>query len=47
MEFEKVAFWVRMFNLPLACMDTETGLKIGAEVGEVENVDVPGDEVLG
>lgn len=38
-EFEKVAFWVRMFNLPLACMGTEVGSQIGASVGEVEAVD--------
>jgi hypothetical protein len=37
--FEKEAFWVRMFDLPLACMGMEIGRKIGATVGVVEAVD--------
>jgi hypothetical protein len=40
MDFEHASFWVRMYNLPLACMGKETGQKIGASVGEVEEVDV-------
>jgi hypothetical protein len=38
--FDKAAFWVRMLNLPLACMTKEIGIKIGSSVGEVEEVDV-------
>jgi hypothetical protein len=37
--FDKAAFWVRMINLPLACMGREIGRKIGACVGVVEVVD--------
>lgn len=37
--FDKAAFWVRMINLPLACMGNEIGRKIGATVGVVEAVD--------
>lgn len=44
MPFEKAAFWVRMFNLPLACMGKETSQKIGTSVGRVEDVDVDDDE---
>jgi hypothetical protein len=38
--FEKAAFWVRMFDLPLACMGLEIGRKIGATVGVVEAMDM-------
>ncbi|XP_059455041.1 uncharacterized protein LOC132185261 [Corylus avellana] len=38
-EFEKVAFWVRMLNMPLACMCKDVGLQIGASLGSVEEVD--------
>jgi hypothetical protein len=37
--FEKAAFWVRMYNLPLACMGSDIGKQIGATVGEVVEVD--------
>jgi hypothetical protein len=37
--FDKAAFWVRMKNMPLACMGREIGRKIGASVGEVVAVD--------
>jgi hypothetical protein len=40
LEFEKVPFWVRMYDLPLACMSKAMGLRIGATVGEVLEVDV-------
>jgi hypothetical protein len=46
LEFEKVPFWVRMYNLPLACMSKAMGLRIGASVGEVLEVDVD-DEGVG
>jgi hypothetical protein len=39
MEFDKAAFWVRMFNLPLACMGRDLGIQLGGTVGEVEEVD--------
>lgn len=38
--FEKAAFWVRMYNLPLACMSKEMGTRIGSTVGEVEEVEI-------
>ncbi|GLT72136.1 hypothetical protein SLA2020_440930 [Shorea laevis] len=39
MEFEKASFWVRMYNLPLACISKEIGFSIGASMGLVEEVD--------
>jgi hypothetical protein len=44
-EFDKAAFWVRMFDLPLACMGKEVGFSIGSSVGKVEEVDVADDGV--
>jgi hypothetical protein len=43
--FDKAFFWVRMSNLPLACMGREVGQKIGATVGLVEEVDTDNDGV--
>jgi len=43
--FEKAAFWVRMYNLPLACMGSDIGEQIGAIVGEVVEVDQNDGEV--
>jgi hypothetical protein len=43
--FEKAAFWVRMYNLPLACMGSDIGKQIGATVGEVVEVDQNDGEV--
>jgi hypothetical protein len=40
MVFEKATFWVRMYNLPLACMESTIGHQIGATVGTVEEVEV-------
>jgi hypothetical protein len=37
--FDKAAFWVRMINLPLACMSEVVGRKIGETLGSVEVVD--------
>ena len=39
-EFEKADFWLRMFNLPLACMGNVVGSQIGSMVGQVEEVDM-------
>jgi hypothetical protein len=38
--FDKAAFWVRMINLPLACMSLTVGNQIGSSMGQVEEVDV-------
>jgi hypothetical protein len=45
LEFEKAAFWVRMFNLPLTCMSKEMGIRIRSTVGDVEEVEVDEDRV--
>jgi hypothetical protein len=45
MQFEHASFWVRMYNLPLACMSKDTGKKIGSSVGVVEDVDVQDNEL--
>jgi hypothetical protein len=37
--FDRAAFWVRMIDLPLACMGRDIGNKIGASMGVVEAVD--------
>jgi hypothetical protein len=34
-DFDKVAFWVRIYDLPLAYMGQEIGRQIGALIGEV------------
>jgi hypothetical protein len=39
-QFDKAAFWVRMSNLPLACMNLTVGHQIGSSMGHVEEVDV-------
>jgi hypothetical protein len=40
LNFDNAAFWIRIYNLPLACMGKVTGEKIGSSVGLVEEVDV-------
>lgn len=40
MEFETTTFWVRVYNLPLACMGKEVGSKLGGTVGVLEEVDI-------
>jgi hypothetical protein len=37
--FDTAEFWVRMYDLPLACMGTEMGFKLGAAVGRVVEVE--------
>jgi len=39
MDFDKTKFWVRMFNLPQACMGEEVGIRLGSLVGEVAQVE--------
>jgi hypothetical protein len=43
--FDKASFWVRMTNLPLACMGREVGFKLGGSAGIVEEVDTDADGV--
>ena len=43
LDFDKEAFWVRTYNLPLACMGKDFGMQIESSVGEVEDVDVLDD----
>lgn len=38
-DFEKASFWVRMFNLSLACMNQIVGFQSGSSMGTVEEVD--------
>lgn len=45
LNFDKASFWVRMLNLPLACMGRELGLKLGVSVGMVEEVDTDSDGI--
>jgi hypothetical protein len=40
LNFDYASFWIRMYNLPLACMGKSIGEKIGSSVGLVEEVDV-------
>jgi hypothetical protein len=43
MDFSKSPFWIQIHDLPLGCMTREVGLKVGASIGKVEDVRVPGD----
>lgn len=45
MNFDKADFWVRFFNLPLACMSKDVGFQIGSSVGLVVEVDTDEDGV--
>jgi hypothetical protein len=45
LEFEKAAFWVRMYKLTFACTGREVGLQVGSMLGEVEDIDVLNDRV--
>ncbi|XP_062175986.1 uncharacterized protein LOC133881040 [Alnus glutinosa] len=38
MAFDKASFWIRMYNLPLACMNSMIGHQVGSTVGLVEEV---------
>jgi hypothetical protein len=39
LSFDKAAFWIRMKNLPLACMGRETGRMLGSSVGTMVDID--------
>jgi len=43
MDFSISPFWIQIHDLPLGCMTREVGYKIGASIGRVEDVRVPGD----
>ncbi|XP_059436686.1 uncharacterized protein LOC132169716 [Corylus avellana] len=43
--FEKIAFWVRMLKLPLACMSKDVGTLIVSTMGFFEEVDIDIDGV--
>lgn len=45
MDFDKTTFWVRMFNLPLACMGEDIGFRLGSSAGEVEAMEIDEDGV--
>ncbi|GLT71843.1 hypothetical protein SLA2020_438340 [Shorea laevis] len=45
--FRQGFFWVRMYNLPLACMNSAVGYRIGSSVGQVEEVDLVEDVAWG
>jgi hypothetical protein len=47
LSFDKASFWVRMYNLPLACMNSAVGYQIGSSVGQVEEVDLVEDVAWG
>jgi hypothetical protein len=47
MDFENSAFWVCMYNLPLACMGREMGFKLGSSMCMVEGMDTNEDGVGG
>jgi hypothetical protein len=47
MDFEKVAFWTRMFNLPLSCMSEAMGFQIGNSAGQVEEMETEKDGLAG
>lgn len=43
--FDKASFWVRMMNLPLACMGRKVGFKIGASIRTVMEVNIDKDGI--
>ena len=43
--FDRETFWVRMINLPLACMGRDIGRKIGMSIGEVATVDTDAEGI--
>jgi hypothetical protein len=45
LSFDKAAFWIRMKNLPLACIGRETGRMLGSSVGTVVAIDIDANGV--
>lgn len=45
MIFNEESFLVRMYNMPLACMDREMGVKLGSSAGTIEEVDTNEDGI--
>jgi hypothetical protein len=45
MDFNHALFWVHVHDMPFLCMTREVGLRIGALLGKVVDVDVTGDDV--
>lgn len=45
MSFSHSPFWVQIHDMPILCMNRGVGLKIGASLGTVIDVDVAGDGV--
>jgi hypothetical protein len=45
MEFSHALFWVQGHDMPLLCMNSDIGYRIGESIGKVEEVDVTGDGV--
>jgi hypothetical protein len=43
MDFMHTPIWVQVHDMPLLCMNRGVGVKIGASLGTVEDVDVAGD----
>jgi hypothetical protein len=39
LNFDRVSFWIRMLELPLACMGRQVGLRLGSSVGTVDEID--------
>jgi hypothetical protein len=43
MHFRHSPIWIQVHDMPLLCMTKGVGMKIGASLGDVEDVDVAGD----
>jgi hypothetical protein len=43
MNFKTTPIWVQVHDMLLLCMNRGVGIKIGASLGEVEDIDVAGD----
>ncbi|XP_059429272.1 uncharacterized protein LOC132163092 [Corylus avellana] len=43
MQFRHSPVWIQVHDMPLLCMNRGVGIKIGASLGEIEDVDVAGD----
>lgn len=45
LQFNLASFWVRMYDMPLACMSRAMGERLGSLLGEVEEVETNEDGV--